>query len=172
MRAREHFGSAEGRSVCMADDLRCRNFSSTALASFLSHNAGLNALMLRMSSLSIGVAACCGLTIVGGCTRTSDGSVVLARPLISMPFLRPGLGSATPSEPVGEFSATEFPPPQPSLPETKPVPPPEKAAARVVPDIQLFKPSIKPPFARSDPSRLPSCRNEPSPTGRIRVVCQ
>ena len=38
--------------------------------------------------------------------------------------------------------------------------------------VQGWKPKVKPPFVRSDPSHPLSCRNEKSATGRIRMVCQ
>jgi hypothetical protein len=131
--------------------------------------------VLRALSISMGVVAFCGLTVVGGCTQTSDGSVEFTRPPFFGLSRRPGSGSAIPVDPPDEFATTRLPPPsaRPPLPEpTPPSAPAQKTAERVTPEIRVFRPSIKPPFARADPSRLPSCRNEPSPTGRIRVVCQ
>lgn len=112
--------------------------------------------MHKFSTVSTGVVAGCGLVMLGGCTRTSDGSVEFVRPTFS-PFLQRGLPIA--SDEATHAFAGEFPPASvatgaactsgdsmpPSIPEPPPppsLPPVRKASAWDVPDIPAFRPSI------------------------------
>lgn len=128
--------------------------------------------MSRLMWLPLVAIACNGLT--AGCTRTSDGSVVLARPAsLARVFQRespqPSYGPAFRQLPSGPPPVAPAPPPQVAASA-----PPPGAAARTQRrgvNVQGWRPAVKPPFARADPSRPLSCRNETSAGGRVRVVC-
>lgn len=118
--------------------------------------------------IPLAVLACCSLLAAGGCTRTSDGSVVMKNPPslnLSVPsFMR--FGTAR-EEPRPVATAAAFPPP--------PAPPPAARTTqrRVVPPVKAWKASgVRAPFKRSDPSKPLTCRNEPGQGGRVKVVCQ
>ena len=126
--------------------------------------------MSKLIWLSIAAAACCGVT--AGCTRTSDGSVVLARPMSL-----PGLGE-TPTPSYASPSPQQLPDPAEPAPVASgpsfasPASPPAPARSRQA-GVKVWKPAVvRAPFARADPSRPVACRNETTTSGRIRVVCQ
>ena len=127
--------------------------------------------MSKLIWLPIAAAACCGIT--AGCTRTSDGSVVLARPM-SLPRALGG----TPAPSYAPPSFQQLPAPAgpapvasgPSFVSPASRPAPARAAQS---GVKIWKPAVvKAPFGRADPSRPVACRNETSAGGRIRVVCQ
>jgi hypothetical protein len=114
--------------------------------------------MVKPSSLSMTAVGMVVLIGAAGCTRTSDGSIV---PVMFSRFADPA--------PVPQYQA------QVNEPRTYPparARPAAKAAPRVAkvtgPSMSIVK---NPPFKRVDPSQPLSCRNETSPSGRIRVVC-
>jgi hypothetical protein len=110
---------------------------------------------------SLGVAALIG---TAGCTKTSDGSIVLKEPSFSHIL---GFGD--------DEEAARIVPSQ-TL-DLEPVPPPARAAPRRVAQSQsnVTIPSMSladnPPFKLSEPDKPISCHNETSPTGRVRFVC-
>jgi hypothetical protein len=114
--------------------------------------------------LSIAAVACCGLSTA--CARTSDGSVVLARPLTFPRFF-------SRQAPAPHYTAA--PAQHLALAERRA---PAKASAPAAvttsgaSDVQLWKPSVKAPFERTDPSRPLSCHNETLKSGRVRMVCR
>jgi hypothetical protein len=123
---------------------------------------------LRKSVL-LAAAMLAGGGLTSGCTRTSDGSVVLARPM------------AMPSFGLNAPARTYEPPPvvqqlQPSdAPVVAQVAPvrPARPARRVVPEVKMWKPAmVKAPFVPSESSKQLACRNETSAGGRVRVVCE
>lgn len=119
-------------------------------------------LMDRLMGFPIAVVLCCGLPLLAACTRTSDGSVVVARPVPG--FLRPAL-AAQPVAPPAHPVATQFPP--------EPTPPVSGRRARPSGvSVPVLAAGVKPPFERTDPQRPLSCRNESTPSGRIRMVCR
>ncbi len=124
----------------------------------------ISEVMLKRLRLLTIAAACCGLA--SGCARTSDGSVVLAKPLAM-----PGFAGRT-QEPVYEAVPSQLLPPPPVERTPRPVHASASANSNAGSGVQGWKPSVKPPFVRSDPSRPLSCRNETSTTGRIKMVCR
>lgn len=127
--------------------------------------------MSKLIWLPIAAAACCGVTT--GCTRTSDGSVVLARQM-SLPRALGG----TPAPSYTTPSLQQLPPPAGPAPVASepsfasPAPPQAPARSRQA-GVKVWKPAVvRAPFARPDPSRPVACRNETTVSGRIRVVCQ
>ena len=110
-----------------------------------------------ISVTALGIAA---LGAAVGCTRTSDGSYVLRRPaMLSHVSREPESAAAV--QPLGPPAyAVVSPPPASS-------PPQSKMPKVTVPAISI----TDPPFKRSDPDKPLSCKNETSPTGRIRFVC-
>lgn len=117
--------------------------------------------------------ACTGaaaLALAGGvsaCSRTPDGSYVLSRPLLPSMLRRP----APPPPPSFDVPVVEQLPAEP--PPTLQAEPRPVQAKRSVPQVEMWKPSlIRPPFTPSETAHPLDCRNETSPTGRIRVVCE
>ena len=103
--------------------------------------------------------------LAGGCTRTSDGSIVMRRPLFG-DLLRYGADDEQQarivpsrtlprqaSQPSGASLAVARPNPQPTV---------------SVPSMNIAK---KPPFRDVDPTKPLSCINTKTAEGRIRVVC-
>lgn len=124
--------------------------------------------MSKLFWLPVVAIACGGLS--SGCTRTSDGSVVLARP-VSLPRV---LGPATQPQPsYANPSFQQLPPdPEPALASAAP-PPVVTRPRRTGTSVQAWRPAVvKTPFERTDPSRPISCQNATSAGGRVRVVCQ
>lgn len=121
---------------------------------------------LRIPLAAVG---CCLLLAAGGCTRTSDGSVVMKNPpnlSLAVPsFLRFGGQDA---EPEAQVAAATFPAaPKPA------VQPVGSAPAKVLPPVRAWKATgVKAPFKRADPSAPLTCRNETGGGGRVKVVCQ
>jgi hypothetical protein len=122
--------------------------------------------MNKASRLALIVMTCGGLLLPAGCTRTSDGSVVLARPSRLTSFARP--------QPAPVYS----PAPAVALAAPPAAPEPERRIARPVRwagaagAIPTWKVQVvKPPFEQTAPDDPLSCRNETSPVGRVRVVC-
>lgn len=117
--------------------------------------------MNKLLSLPIAVA-CCGLPMLAACTRTSDGSIVVARPIGVPGFMRPAF-TAEPVPPPAHPVAGQFPQP-PAQPLVRRSRPP---ATRV----PVVAAAVKPPFQRSDPQRPLTCRNAFTTSGRVRMVC-
>lgn len=108
----------------------------------------------------------CGSLVAGaGCTRTSDGSVVMKAPAMPSLFAR-----ATTRQPLGPdpraVALADFPP------EPKAVVSSPPHRGRVVPPIGTWTVQpVKAPFERTDPEKPLNCRNETSARGRVKVTC-
>lgn len=112
------------------------------------------------------VMLCCGLFVITGCTRTSDGSVEF-----SAPSLRPGLlrrdASKVQANPI---IPAPFPP--------EPAPPAEPVS--VVRQQATRRPAQSKPreTARPAPKTVERtekpllCGQRPQPGGRVKVVCE
>jgi hypothetical protein len=90
----------------------------------------------------------CGLMPLAGCTRTSDGTVIIKKPpaistlLPSMRFMRP-----RPAKPVA-IAATQFPPP-----------PRQQTAGASRPRVVMTKINL-------------DCLEQSQPGNRVRIVCK
>lgn len=125
----------------------------------------MNGLMTRSSSLSVTALSVAVLIGAAGCTRTSDGSLVMRNPVAFsrlMNFGRRDRGA----DYAGQANEPRVFPAAASRPGiTRP-------AARQVRLTGLSMSIVSnPPFKRPASARPLSCRNETSPAGRIRVVC-
>ena len=97
----------------------------------------------------------------GGCTRTSDGSIVMRRPALG------GLLGFRKDEQAARIVPSRT---------VQPAPPAVAAAAPTaarrptvaVPSMPLVK---NPPFRTVDPDKPLSCTNVKNASGRVRVVC-
>lgn len=111
---------------------------------------------------------------LGGCTKTSDGSI---EPIYPVPM--PGYNFAALGNVWGkkEPEASNFPA-QPAGPKV--AAPPARAKGRKIraanASVPKFSIATKPLFepARQPETKAPplACRNETSKTGRVKVVCQ
>lgn len=116
---------------------------------------------------SLTLALLCGsLVVPAGCTRTSDGSVVMAQPVtlsLNAPFIsrRDDRGRAP------DRSAQVFPPQAAPPPRTAP-------RKRVVPRVAAWKPGgVAAPFVSGSQSAKPlACHDETGANGRVKVVCE
>lgn len=119
--------------------------------------------MTRRGNIALALIASSCLVAGAGCTRTSDGSVVMKTPAMPGLFAR-----ATTRQSFGPdqraVALAEFPP------ATQVSSPPRRG--RVVPPIGTWTVQpVKAPFERSDPEKPLNCRNEASAQGRVKVTC-
>lgn len=122
-------------------------------------------IMTRHKRTTLVLAAFGSLLAGTGCTRTSDGSVVMKTP----PTM-PKLFASRPEQPVVDQTVmlTQLPPPSPA-----PVATPASRKAHAMPSVSGWKmQTVKAPFERSDPEKPLNCRNDTSPQGRVKVVCE
>lgn len=128
----------------------------------------MNAGMKKALRVPVAAMGCFALLAAGGCSRSSDGSVVVnAPPRLAFavpPYLRPdGPGAGG----QATVASTSFPPPPPAPPAVRGKP---RAAA---PRVETWKVAgVKPPFERADPETPLTCRDETGDGGRIKVVCE
>lgn len=121
--------------------------------------------MNRRGNLLLALIACGSLVAGAGCTRTSDGSVVMKTPAMPSLFARPSARQPLGPDPRA-VALAQFPPPQQPVASS----PPHRG--RVVPPIGTWTVQpVKAPFERSDPEKPLNCRNETSAQGRIKVTC-
>jgi hypothetical protein len=126
--------------------------------------AGGNGAMKRTAALAL---AALGMLapLAAGCTRTSDGSIVMRRPSLG------GLLHFREDEDQARIV------PSRTLPRQSPRPlnmtPAIAPANPVQPTISVPSMSIAkdPPFRNIDPAKPMSCTNTKTPEGRFRVVC-
>ena len=102
---------------------------------------------------TLGVA----LSLASACTRTSDGSVVMRRPLLGNLL---GFRKEEEAARIVPSRALTQPPPQ-TVAAARPL-------AVIVPSMQIAR---NPPFKKVDPDKPLACSNVKSASGRIRVVC-
>lgn len=112
------------------------------------------------------LAACGSLLASTGCTRTSDGSVVMDTP--PMPRLFASRSQQPADTPDQTVMLTQLPPPSTPAPAQTP----RRTKARAMPVAGFKVQPVKAPFERSNPEQPLNCRNETSPQGRVKVVCQ
>ena len=115
---------------------------------------------LAISAAALGMTA---LVAVAGCTRTSDGSIVMAQPSFGGSILSFG----------GNEEVRVVPSQTIRPPAVQPKPTSVRRAEPRVPKVTIPSMSIakNPPFKGIQPDKPLSCRNETTSTGRIRVVC-
>lgn len=121
------------------------------------------------NSVLLAAAMLAGGGLASGCTRTSDGSVVLARPMAIPSFgLRAPARTYEPPPVVQQLQPSDAP----VMAQAAPVRP-ARPARRVVPEVKMWKPAmVKAPFLPSESSKQLACRNETAAGGRVRVVCE
>jgi hypothetical protein len=98
-----------------------------------------------------------------GCTRTSDGSIIMRKPSFNLLHFR----EEEPARIVPSRTLTR--------PTSAPLPA-SMAGARHAPGqtvvtVAPMKIARNPPFSSVDPGKPLACRNVKAATGRIRVVC-
>lgn len=123
--------------------------------------------MKRAFRVPVVALGCSALLAAGGCSRSSDGSVVVnAPPRLAFavpPYLRP---DGTGSDVQATVASSSFPPP-PAAPAVRGKP------RKTVPSVETWKVAgVKPPFERADPEAPLTCRNETGDGGRVKVVCE
>lgn len=127
--------------------------------------------MSRHKTTTLVLAAFGSLLAGTGCTRTSDGSVVMKTP----PSM-PKLFASRPEQPALDQTVmlTQLPPPETAAaPATAAAPVSRRAHTHAMPSVSGWKmQTVKAPFERSDPEKPLNCRNETSPQGRVKVVCE
>lgn len=118
--------------------------------------------MARSLALFLSVSAVAAAIPLSGCTRTYDGSVV---PLYQTRLVRAGL---MPHVAIVR-SRTE---PHPGI-EVYSFPSPPPASPRAAPDRRRVRKAMVRRF-HPEPTPAPSlvCRQDQSPSGRVRVVCR
>jgi hypothetical protein len=103
--------------------------------------------------------------LAAGCTRTSDGSVVMRRPLFGgLLRYRADDEQAARIVPSRTLPRQSSQPPAPSFAVAHPDPQPTVS----VPAMNIAR---KPPIRNVDPAKPLSCTNTKTAEGRIRVVC-
>ena len=123
--------------------------------------------MAGISVTALGVAALIGTS---GCTKTSDGSIVMRKPSFGRILGFGGMGFGGDEQPARIVpSQTLDPEPASPMPASTA---PRRAAQRqssvTIPSMSLTE---NPPFKQSDPDKPISCRNETGAAGRVRFVC-
>jgi hypothetical protein len=108
---------------------------------------------------ALGMAVLIG---VAGCTRTSDGSYVMRKPVALTRLLGFGRNNPAPAYTAQVNEPRFFPP-------SRSAPPPAHRVNFTAPSLSIVK---NPPFRRPKSDKPISCRNETSRSGRIRVVCE
>jgi hypothetical protein len=119
---------------------------------------------------SLTLALLCGsLVVPAGCTRTSDGTVVMAQP-VNLSLGVPSFLQRKDRNEAPAAAATAFPPaPRQAAPA------PRRAAARnrVVPRVSVWRPTaVAAPFIGSRSDKPLTCHDETGANGRVRVVCE
>lgn len=110
------------------------------------------------------LAACGSVATATGCTRTSDGSVVMSTPAMPSLFGRSASREAFAPD-QRSIALAELPP------ATTPAPQPPRHA-NVSSQMGSWKvQTVKAPFERADPNKPLNCRNETSAQGRVRMTC-
>ncbi|MEO9336029.1 hypothetical protein ABFT80_01155 [Mesorhizobium sp. SB112] len=116
-----------------------------------------------MKLLPLSIAALFSCITVSGCTKTSDGSIVMQQP--QLPSL---MKRREASGPAYNAAQATFPttPPSPTVAAPRRQP-------RTVPAVRVMRPAVSAPFRNDndEEARKLACHNEVSSTGRIRVVC-
>lgn len=112
----------------------------------------------------------------GGCTRTSDGSIVMAEP--ALPSYRPWW-NRTPPDPQPAPAAF---PPEPTLTPapiaTQPVrhvstpARPSSQAGKAAKRFSGMRVGVRAPFTPSESGKPLNCANKTQPGGRVKVVCE
>lgn len=123
---------------------------------------------------SIAAALCCGLALSGGCTRTSDGTIVPARPLTLQSYsLAPVTNWWRRPVPQPQVQQVEQFPDAPADPVARPRNRSGKSVSRMKPRVPRFSVITKPLFkpAAEEPAKPITCRNVQSASGKVRVVC-
>lgn len=115
--------------------------------------------MMKLLPLSIAaIFSCITLT---GCTKTSDGSIVMQQPK-----LPPLMKRREANGPAYNVATANFPTTPPAPAAAAP-----RSQPRVVPAMRIMRPAVSTPFRSDEDARKLACRNEVSSTGRVRVVC-
>ena len=118
---------------------------------------------------SLTLALLCGSLVMStGCTRTSDGSVVMAQP-VTLSLNAPFLGRRDDRGRTPDRYVQAFPPPPQAAPQPRRTAP----RKRVVPRVAAWKPSgVAAPFVGSQSAKPLACHDEAGANGRVRVVCE
>lgn len=116
----------------------------------------------RIAVLAIAGAA---LAPAAACTRTSDGSVVMSRPL-HMPAMPGFMRRDRHADAGASVAAVSFPQaPQPHVER------PRRVAA--APKLRAWQVrTVRTPFASGRTAQPLKCHNAPSDGGRVKVVCE
>jgi hypothetical protein len=119
--------------------------------------------MYRAAVVFVIVTVSCGAAATTGCTRTSDGSIVMRKPTLLGRVLN------FRNDDHASGPTTLGPPVYTQMSSVAPTRPAKRRLAPVaVPSMNLSKNA---PFKRADPNKPLACHNEKSASGRIRVVC-
>lgn len=110
------------------------------------------------------LAACGSVVATAGCTRTSDGSVVMSTPAMPSLFGRSASRENFAPDQRG-VALAELPP------ATAPAPQPRRHASASSQIGSWKVQTVKAPFERADPEKPLNCRNETSAQGRVRMTC-
>ena len=127
--------------------------------------------MKRIVGVSLTALSVAVLVGAAGCTRTSDGSFVMRRPSFSRLLSSDSdeqariVHSKTLSQQQAAAPAQAVSPPRTTRPMRRTT---QNQAKLTIPAMSITK-SV--PFKRSDPAKPLACKNETSPSGRVRVVC-
>lgn len=148
-----------------------------SVRSFTGHSTPCRAGALAVMSIA--------LLVPTGCTRTSDGTVVMAPPpgysWMRDRLSNPSFSGFRQREPAPDIAS--YPPPPPA--EAQPAPPRREAArtrrvepAADPPDARrpsrppsVMRIGVRAPFEQSEAGQPLNCRNEQTESGRIKVVC-
>ena len=115
------------------------------------------------------IGFCLPLVMATGCTRTSDGSIVIADPP-KLAFGVPAFLRGKQERPVAADPRIAALSTLPPARRVVAAPPPRK---RALPRVSAWRVSgVSAPFVRPDPQKPLSCRNAQSRTGRVRVICE
>ena len=121
--------------------------------------------MNRVAGISVTALGVAALIGTAGCTKTSDGSIVMRKPSFGRIL---GFGS---DEQPARIVPSETLAPEPASPPPASTAPRRIARSQSSVTIPSMSLTENPPFKQPDPDKPISCRNETGAAGRIRFVC-
>ncbi|MCO5065704.1 MAG: hypothetical protein M9924_14995 [Rhizobiaceae bacterium] len=129
-----------------------------------------------MARFALPALLCIAMLVNTGCTRTSDGTIVMADPTPPSAFRTPWWRRSQPQAPAYPpqpvLAAPTSPPPQSSVRRSPQRQGPTTNAGKSVEQFHGMRVGVRPPFTPSESGKALNCANKTQPGGRVKVVCE
>ena len=133
-----------------------------------------------LARLALPIFLCFPIAANTGCTRTSDGTIVLVEPSPSAGSKRPWWKRSGPESPAYPPQPGSASPTQPTRTQTASRPAPRSSgpvhqsskAGKAAQQFQGMRVGVRPPFTPSESGKPLNCANKTQPGGRVKVVCE